>query len=283
MYAQLGTFVFEGLKGFTNYNETFSSSYAEQALILSKPRLQATGQKLRNISFSLTLHASFTNPKADFDTLNNYRINSEILPFIQGNGEFIGDFIITDVSKYINQTDKDGSLLSITLGVDLKEVFVQNLNAVERKKAVEAAFATSQANASKDTNVSKQEGTQVLQNLNTANVETSKVDTLVKQAETNPNKLEQIGKSIEKTLNKVNAAYESVNHILETADNIYQKVVNLPYAINGAIANINAMKAALPITSIEELRYNNSILQGSTKNVGSASVNLVSSNSARRI
>lgn len=283
MYAQLGTFVFEGLKGFTNYNETLSNSYAEQALILSKPRLQATGQKLRVIGFSLNLHASFTNPQADFDVLNNYRISGEILPFISGTGEFIGDFIITDVSKYINLTDKEGRLISITLGVDIKEVYVQNLNAEERKKAVESAFALSQQNASKDTTGTKQDGSKVLSELQTANVESAKVDSLVKQAETSPTKLELIGRQIEKSLNKINAAYNTVNNILETADAIYQRVVNLPYAIEGAISNINAMKAALPITSINELRYNNSILQGSTRNVGSASVNLVSSNSARRL
>jgi len=51
MYAQLGTFVFEGIKGFNSFSETFENAYAEQGLINTVPRLQSTGEKLRLINF----------------------------------------------------------------------------------------------------------------------------------------------------------------------------------------------------------------------------------------
>jgi Phage P2 GpU len=69
MYAQLGNIIFEGLKGFTSFEESYAVNYAQHERIKGKPRLEPVGDNLDTISFEMYLHADFTDPDEAIETL----------------------------------------------------------------------------------------------------------------------------------------------------------------------------------------------------------------------
>lgn len=46
---------------------------------------------------------------------------TDITPYIKGNGEYIGVFVIEEISKTTEQTTPEGDLLSIQVEIHLKE------------------------------------------------------------------------------------------------------------------------------------------------------------------
>jgi phage protein U len=126
MFAQLGTIQFATAKSFSTFSERGSAKYAEHSLIDGKPRLQKTGNGLNEISVSILFHNSFCVPQTELNRLKEARDNGEILPLLWGDGTVEGDFIISDVEANKEQTTPEGTALSISVQLSLKEFVVPN-------------------------------------------------------------------------------------------------------------------------------------------------------------
>lgn len=146
MYAQLGDIVFSGLLGPNKFEDSFTTDYAEHNLVENKPRLEAIGEKLQEITLSIKLHRAFTTPELFFDQLNNHRLNRTILPLLWGSGDIEGDFVIKSINrKFIQQAD-DGAITEMDLDIVLSEYFDPDKIGTQRKRAQKEAFATNTAN-----------------------------------------------------------------------------------------------------------------------------------------
>lgn len=121
MFAQLGTIIFENLTGFTDFNKTEAAVYAEHSLLDGKPRLQATGFALDEITLYIRFHVAFCNPSEQFDLLKTSKDTNEILPLVWGNGKVEGSFVITEISKTIEDADKSGNVFSLSVNLTLRE------------------------------------------------------------------------------------------------------------------------------------------------------------------
>ena len=108
MYAQLGDVVFNGLIGPSSFSSGIEAKYAEQERIESKPRLQRTGEGLREISLGIKFHSSYCNPEAQLSTLEGHRSTGEVLAYIRGDGSLLGSFVITSINHVVNQHDTEG-------------------------------------------------------------------------------------------------------------------------------------------------------------------------------
>lgn len=144
MYAQLGSVRFEGLKSFDRYDHKASANIAQHARIDGKPRLQKIGDNLDEVSISMFLHSRFCNPEQEKATLKSAMDAGEILPLIMGTGDFVGNFVITDIDEAILHTLPDGSIVASRLNVSLLEHY----EALNINTAVQAAKRTAFANAS---------------------------------------------------------------------------------------------------------------------------------------
>jgi phage protein U len=121
MFAQLGSTVFEGLFSFHEYEDEGETKYAEVDLIGGKSDLQLTGQALDTVTLGIRLHESFCNPQLRYSELKTYRLNGEILPFIDGYGNVIGNYVIQRMKRTVNNADAFGRVLLCECELTLKE------------------------------------------------------------------------------------------------------------------------------------------------------------------
>ena len=145
MYAQLGNIRFEGLRGFTSLGREREATFSEIPLLDGKARLQRTGSALVIIAFDMLLRREFSDPVADLAELNDVRETGEVLPFLTGDSEFIGNFVITKLSESIGETDLQGIPVSIDVSIELKEFIDPNPGATAAKDAKDKGFATNPA------------------------------------------------------------------------------------------------------------------------------------------
>jgi phage protein U len=121
MYAQLGTIIFEGLNGFDTFDRTRETDYAEHALIDGKPRVQRIGEKLETIAITLSLHASFCNPQEQINAFDAYRANGDVLPLLNGSGDYLGQYILKRVTESAQHLTPDGRTFWSKVTLDLAE------------------------------------------------------------------------------------------------------------------------------------------------------------------
>lgn len=141
MYAQLGDITFDGLFGYHEYEDTGETKYAEVDLIGGKPDLQHTGEELDTITISIRLHESFCDPAIRYGQFNSHRLSGDILPFVDGYGNVIGNFVIEKIKRTVNSTDTSGRVTLCECDVTLKEYVDPNRAVTVSTQAKDNAFA----------------------------------------------------------------------------------------------------------------------------------------------
>jgi phage protein U len=121
MYAILGEYKFRGYKGVQDLTLTDETIISQHAVIEGKPKIQATGEKLREITIKFLLHSTFSNPEEDLEILQGYRRRSEVVKFVAGNGTNYGNFVITSITQSLQQTDNSGRIIGVNVDVSLLE------------------------------------------------------------------------------------------------------------------------------------------------------------------
>lgn len=135
MYAQLGEIKFELITYFNGLTETSSYNYAEHERIENKPILQYIGESLIEQTLKLNFHRNFCVPEDEIQKITEAAKNAVPLKYIKGNGDYVGVFVIEEISKTIEQTSSEGDLISVQIEVKLKEYTgkLQNDNEEEQK------------------------------------------------------------------------------------------------------------------------------------------------------
>lgn len=121
MYFQLGDIKFEGLIGFESFTDSVEAVYAQHDLINRKPKLQRTGDTLREFSGTIQFHSSFCIPEDQYLKLEGKRKTGEALPLIYGNGRYEGDYYLKTLSRTPNHTAPNGDYISLTCSITLIE------------------------------------------------------------------------------------------------------------------------------------------------------------------
>ena len=121
MFAQLGEMQFELITYFSGLKESSSYNYAQHERINRKPLLQFLGENLKTIDIKLNFHATFCTPSEELEKLKVVAELGTPLPFIKGNGEYLGIFVINGIESATEQTTKEGDVLSIQAELRLTE------------------------------------------------------------------------------------------------------------------------------------------------------------------
>jgi hypothetical protein len=268
MYAQLGSIVFEALKGFDSLSDTRETLYAEHALIKGKPLLQRVGESLTEFTGSIHFHVGFCNPEDEYKKLNDARQNGEILPFIYGNSFIEGDFVITTLGRVINQTDTLGNFIDITCDITLREFISSNSDAIQKERDKSNAFAIS-SNRPLPSNPNTQPDNPSLSVMNennkvgiagtNVNSENKKLNNKILGENTNPpiSKAQLFVDSIPVYTQKINAQLTTANVSLSSLTNLislYPKILIESPSLNTVIVNSQ--------NSIIALTNQNTILSG---------------------
>lgn len=140
MFAQLGEILFKGLNGFSSLSfGGEEANYAELELVNSKSILQHTGFGLSEISIGVGFDVGFCNPTTALAALQKYRDETNVLPFLFGNGRFIGHYVITSCTYEVVEAFDDGTFKTLSVSLSLKEYY--SIDPLEQKKMAAAAKA----------------------------------------------------------------------------------------------------------------------------------------------
>ena len=120
MYFMLGDVAFEPVD-LTDFNESHSADFAEHTVLKGKPRLQAMGEKLAELSFAIRLHHKIGGVEKRYQALLSAQAKQEAMPLIIGRGKYKGNFVITDISSATLFTDKYGNALAREMTINLRE------------------------------------------------------------------------------------------------------------------------------------------------------------------
>ena len=121
MFAQLGNIQFDLITYFDGLSSTSTYNFAQHERINNKPILQYLGENLEEMNIKLNFHSNFCTPKTEIKKLKEAAKQGKPLRFIKGNGEYIGAFVIAEISKEIVQTSNEGDLTAVQLEVKLQE------------------------------------------------------------------------------------------------------------------------------------------------------------------
>lgn len=141
MFYQLSNIRFEGIISPSALSKTKSAVYAEHALIEGKPVLQRLGDGLDTVDLSIHFHSRFCNPEQELDRLYALQAISDGLPFLTGEGRYLGLYVITDIGKTIEQAGVGGHIISVRVDVKLKELVKSNPLQDDLNDAVASGFA----------------------------------------------------------------------------------------------------------------------------------------------
>lgn len=123
MYFMLGNIAFEPVN-LTDFNETHSADFAEHAVLKGKPKLQAMGEKLTDLSFAIRLHHKIGGVESRYQSLLSAKAKQDALALMWG-AKYKGNFVITDISSTTLFTDGKGNTLAREMNISLRE-FVGN-------------------------------------------------------------------------------------------------------------------------------------------------------------
>lgn len=285
MYAQLGNIRFEGLKGFSSLEETYAVNYAQHERIKSKPRLERVGDILDTISFEMYLHAQFTDPEADIESMRVAMQSGEILTLILGNGKIVGDFVIPNFTKTTEFTDPSGNLISVNLAVELLECFNENRLEEARKQAKNNAFATNERNSNiRSTLVPKlSPATEVTANISKMETSAILATQHVDAVNSNLSTADYYSGKINDTMDSIEGNITAVQTALNNNAALLNGAVTLPASLNGVYTAVQNIKAVLPITDANGARFlvnqlKSAVLQAQTANVVNTNMSIIRRN-----
>nr|DAS19877.1 MAG TPA: hypothetical protein [Caudoviricetes sp.] len=121
MFAQLGDVKFELLTSFTNFEETHSAQYARHDVLQGRPRLQAMGNDLTELKFSLRLHWKLGDVDTAYNGLIAAKNSGQAVSLVFGSGRFFGWFVIEKLTSRTTIMNEKGRTAARELDVELTE------------------------------------------------------------------------------------------------------------------------------------------------------------------
>ena len=121
MFAQLGDIKFELITYFNGLSETIGYNYAQHDRIENTPIIQFLGRNLQEQTLRLNFHRTFCMPEDEIKNLKTVADKATPLKYIKGNGEYVGVFVIEEITKTTEQASPEGDIISIQVEIRLKE------------------------------------------------------------------------------------------------------------------------------------------------------------------
>lgn len=121
MFAQLGDVRFELLGSFTDFEEQHKAAFAKHEVLQGRPRLQAMGNDLTEVRFSLRLHWKLGNPDTAWRALLAAKEAQQAVSLVYGSGRFAGWWVIESLGGRTLITDDQGRTAARDVDVALTE------------------------------------------------------------------------------------------------------------------------------------------------------------------
>lgn len=282
-FATLGEIVFEAITGFQEFTHKTETSIAELSRISGKPRLQNTGDKLDAVTLKVRFHVQYCDPEEKISELEDLRLSREAKPLVFGNGFYVGDFVISSLSRSYVQTDGEGNIIDVNVDIGLMEYFIDDPEGEKNILARKKGFANSDNNPQNvRSNYSSSQAKLAALQMSASKSQSEKINKDLVEAEKNPStrarrfnqavkNLDSMANSLSKLQNIVfgNAGLLTTNQIL--LDNIRGTL--------RAIANLKTICEAEDVGSVNKA---NQDLQTAMRRTSSSSTSLVAIQATRK-
>lgn len=150
MFAILGDIEFTVAGGISGMEQSGSADWAEHARIQGKPLLEWIGEGLDECNLTIELHPVLGDPEERLRTLRQAKSKHEPLAFVMGSGEYLGAYVITNISNAIRRSTAVGQIKAATVQLSLKEYTGAFTRKVARPGLADTALnGTSAATADK--------------------------------------------------------------------------------------------------------------------------------------
>jgi phage protein U len=121
MFAILGDIEFTVAGGISGMEQSGSADWAEHARIQGKPLLEWIGEGLDECNLTIELHPVLGDPEERLRTLRQAKSKHEPMAFVMGSGEYLGAYVITNISNAIRRSTAVGQIKAATVQLSLKE------------------------------------------------------------------------------------------------------------------------------------------------------------------
>lgn len=263
MYAQIGDIVLSGHYGFTSFSSDDGSSIVEHALIDGKPKLQATGEALTKLTFSVNMNKGFINPEAEISKFKNYISNVEPVPFTLGTGEFLGYYVLTTIKVNIEQTDNDGRIIQCTVDLAASEFVTDS---VENKGR---AVLSNNPPLAAAVTVNKSLVGQITADIRDCQNVAVEMNNNLAIAEKNPIKKETKFRDTLLKIQRVDKKLENVNIITSNVFRLINEAQLLKQKIATTRTLLKSLKSFCEARNLEGAKQSNRDFQANMRNVGS--------------
>ncbi|WPN60426.1 phage tail protein [Pseudomonas sp. P9_31] len=121
MFAILGDIEFTVAGGISGMEQSGSADWVEHARIQGKPLLEWIGEGLDQCNLTIELHPVLGDPEERLRALRLAKSKHEPLAFVMGSGEYLGAYVIKDISNNIRRSTATGQIKAATVQVSLAE------------------------------------------------------------------------------------------------------------------------------------------------------------------
>ena len=275
MYAQLGPIIFDSQFSFDTYKKETETKYAEVELLGGKPDLQRTGLSLDVISFTIKLHSSFCDPKEKYDEFERLRINGEILPFVDGSGNYIGDFVIEKITQEIKHASNTGYVIHADCEVTLREYVSPDRLAAKKAFAERNAFAVNLKAASTNINIIPSPPLAALMDsVKFVTLNSNAAVDSTKEALSKPSEASAILKRALDSVNKINASVQKTQAKISELESDVAAPVAFVNAIISIGSTATILGAAIASGDLSSLSHASLLLGGAVNVLNTASLPL---------
>lgn len=266
MFAQLGSIEFEPLTSFESFSRTDATTYAQHDLVTVKPRLQAVGNDLEEISIAVKFRAEFKNPVKAILELKAAKDSFEVLPLVNGAGRYFGDYVITSMTEAHNQCFQDGELIEASVNLTLKEYAIPDKLQQQQNAARKQAFAVGEKTPVNSGFIQQQTVAQQSSvNISRINSETKSIDSSAINWENNVSQRTYLESDMQRSLGNITNNLNEFSNRLKDLPQLFSN----PAAIQTAIAQMASSVSAFmfPLPSLAALQQFNLALQASNSSL----------------
>lgn len=240
MFAQLGTHVFKGLKAPANWSETHGIKVGRIPHVNTKDALQKTGEELAEINLTVRFESVFCEPSNEVAALKKSMAAGEVLPFISGMGEIIGNFIITGVDVANDAYTPAGVLETATVSVKLLEYPTDKATATPGKKKdapIGEALKSSAPPIQQPMplTISATPAGEITTKLAKAKAAVNKIKTTVTKVKKGITTAKKGVQDVKKLAADAKQLYTNVKTKVEATKKIIKRMKELPTSLDGAI------------------------------------------------
>jgi phage protein U/F0F1-type ATP synthase membrane subunit b/b' len=261
MFAQLGEHIFQGLKTPASWGATHAARYGKVPLVNGKDVLQHTGSELSELKLEVRYLVDFCEPSVELAALKASMEAGEALPFLSGEGDAIGKFVITGMDVAHDVVSSTGRVESATVSLSLLEYAYGE--AVKPKPKVAAHVSAKPAALSSANPVAQppakavaSPAKSITSDISQAKSKVSEMKAIVRKVQKGLVSAKRGARDVRKLADSAKQLYASAKTKVEVAKKIKKRAQHLPTSLDDAIGYINNLAGVADLADTAVLEKN---------------------------